>query len=264
MITNPRKQRCANVRSEASNRMRVLVSKLPQANIRRRRCGFTLIELLVVIAIIAILASMLLPALSQAREQAKTALCKNNLKQVHLLMTGYANDYDGSLSGNGLWSEHNQLACTQDGTSPWGDRYIRKNAYLPEGKWKSIGQIFYCPSSPASPIFMELQSTVECGRVTYLFLNNYPFSTANTGCLGGKLFRFAPNSTLAQDWIIKPTASTTNPAVYRSSHKTGGNVLTSAGSVTFSPNGNFKLLNNVTGQLNMSASYAIKPLASDR
>jgi prepilin-type N-terminal cleavage/methylation domain-containing protein/prepilin-type processing-associated H-X9-DG protein len=76
-----------------SDRCRWVWSGLPA----RRRCGFTLVELLVVIGIIALLISILLPALSRAMESAKTVQCLSNLRQQGLMVANYTAMYDGKL-----------------------------------------------------------------------------------------------------------------------------------------------------------------------
>ena len=76
--------------------------------IMRKKKGFTLVELLVVIAIIALLMSILMPALGRARQQAKEVICKSNLKQWGNVFSMYTNDHDGYFHafGAGYTPEH--------------------------------------------------------------------------------------------------------------------------------------------------------------
>lgn len=73
------------------------VFKLTKEKIMRNRCAFTLIEILVVVAIIGILAAILFPVFSRAREMGRRAACISNLKQIGLAISGYSADFDEKM-----------------------------------------------------------------------------------------------------------------------------------------------------------------------
>ena len=132
--------------------------------------GFTLIELLVVIAIIAILASLLLPALASAKEKGKQAYCMNSLKQLSLAMTMYEDDNDGYLHhlsvesnngtqynvapNHGMWYTNPRMKAARkmitDPNAPlayWGVAYIKYAG--------GNTRLWRCPSAKTSDEWRE-------------------------------------------------------------------------------------------------------------
>src|SRR6516225_1913698 len=152
----------------------------------RRGRGFTLIELLVVIAVIATLVALLLPVVQQAREAARRAQCKNNLKQLALACHNYSeafkqfpNNYDGRplSESNGNWQQSSGnfgwivLALPYMDRAPLFNRFnfSDQTGGNPSAGWTSqantalattVLPFLLCPSNPQPPL--EIVDVAGC------------------------------------------------------------------------------------------------------
>lgn len=123
-----------------------------------RRAGFTLIELLVVIAIIAILAAILFPVFTQAREKGRQTVCLSNLRQNVQSILMYASDHD-SIYPRGITGRGAVVIHLFDLTHPY-----RKNA-----------EILTCPSYPASGLGMDWIARLQARGSGYQALRTFRY-----------------------------------------------------------------------------------------
>jgi len=112
--------------------------------------AFTLIELLVVIAIISLLVSLTLPALSAAKQQARTVKCLSNIRQTATAINAFTTDHKGELPENRIKVNTNQHVT-------WRYNFVENN-YLPEG------EVWTCPAPPPTEPLSE-QGTVDQGSL---------------------------------------------------------------------------------------------------
>jgi len=120
-----------------------------------RRTAMTLVELLVVIAIIGVMVALLLPAVQSARESARSASCKNNLRQIGLATLQYCDLHNGDFPD---WWHHSRKVGEEEGERSW--------IYTLAPFTENVDSIRICPSDPLA------DERLKAGSTSYV-INDY-------------------------------------------------------------------------------------------
>ncbi|MDD7983571.1 prepilin-type N-terminal cleavage/methylation domain-containing protein [Lentisphaera marina] len=154
-----------------------------------KQLKFSLIEILVVVAIIGILSSLLLPSLGKAREKAKLAVCKNNLKQIAIFFELNADDNEGRFpeSTSHQWPGYGPVSW-DDNLGDYDGRNLsdtQKNAGKLNGSdFNNDSGIYQCPTDDVVRLF---GTDADCLPLTYSassFFDNNGISNNSRGIIG--------------------------------------------------------------------------------
>ena len=147
------------------------------------RGSFTLIELLVVIAIIAILASMLLPSLRNARDVSKRALCISNLRQQGFAFHTYMNDFNTYIPWKLYWY-YRDSSSASGLTQYWPDKEwtecIREYMNNPSD-WKRRSSVIHCPGLLSDAELIAASAVNKENAPSNYYSNNYGISSTICG-----------------------------------------------------------------------------------
>lgn len=198
---------------------------------RRPVDGFTLIELLVVISIIAVLAGILMPALSTIREASRSAVCCSNLRQIGMAISSYSADWNGQMCPSSVqqdsltahpelgpsytWSDAKRVGGHLDGQDTRGGIYVGTLKGRPP--W-------------ACPVDKRAAGSVSWGTISYgLNMHHYPYHYNNDSTYATLWTRTTPMRRMRQAslmvistdtqewrWFARSTINTTPPTLYYS------------------------------------------------